>query len=702
MKMFPVIKKLCTTALVGLRFQLIRRWRVTFFILSWTSFVYFLFNNIPKRTMDEEGRETVVFGIVSSKKYINDRISALFETSIPDMLKSNSKIIISFDDITKGDIDYMRQRFPQSNNKDIHIVKTNCAPGYDQLPCRTLELFNEMKAFAPDSKWYLKMDDDTMIFPDNLAQFLSRYDGEESLGIGAPCFYYCNEPTQCFHRRSPVVSWSRINSIERTVLGGPGYVLSKSVVHWMSSNGHKILEFGPKAGNSAEDIMLFRSLSGSLDGFKLVQSEAFHFDRPEVSTRYGYIPFKRGRRPIPVSFHLMHNIDNSTEVYKKIKSIKSVDALRPTDKDDGCINHLTRIRNDYLESYERLLTGAEEVLFISNPRDEETFLKQLGHLELLKELGVRPVYIDIMGEKHKSQIFGKEGQVLVFHECKGCFDAFKDILHDTKDCALIFIGKSFFETYKKAEFYKDVFKTMKSAVSIIEESNRVSVDILHQLSSFKNVNVYYGVDVRLTLRLEQVEYQGLPKYDIMTENGKNSKKPKKISISHLSKQKTWLKRVSILHNIKKMVSNNPSWLLKSLRKDNLNEVTELSDDWNFDVNEESIEGFPQEELRILLADYVMFLSRGRLIVTGKENAHLLATLLGIHHIFMAETEEEQALMRGKSIPETCRVASIHTDIESATEETLGLLFPDKTSENNWIEQWAVQREQSGKEIGVHI
>jgi len=62
------------------------------------------------------------------------------------------------------------------------------------------------------------------------------------------------------------------------------------------------------------------------------------------------------------------------------------------------------------------------VLFISNPRDEETFLKQLGHLELLKELGVRPVYIDIMGEKHKSQIFGKEGQVLVFHECKGCFD----------------------------------------------------------------------------------------------------------------------------------------------------------------------------------------------------------------------------------------------------------------------------------------
>ncbi len=134
-------------------------------------------------------------------------------------------------------VSYLAENYTFIQSKDLVLDE------YHHLACKMFRAIRDIYLMYPDFDWYLKTDDDTYIFMDNLREFLSTKNSVEPVSYGYKYKAYIKSGYNC---------------------GGSGYVMSHDALKRMGSKLAQNIEFCENC--QFEDLNVHRCL-GRLGGF---------------------------------------------------------------------------------------------------------------------------------------------------------------------------------------------------------------------------------------------------------------------------------------------------------------------------------------------------------------------------------------------------------------------------------------------------
>uniref|UniRef100_A0A0G4FGH5 N-acetylgalactosaminide beta-1,3-galactosyltransferase n=1 Tax=Chromera velia CCMP2878 TaxID=1169474 RepID=A0A0G4FGH5_9ALVE len=190
----------------------------------------------------------------------------------------------------------------------LPTVDTGCEEAYTNLCCKSLAAFRFMLAAWPEKKWFMKLDDDTLLSPRNLVLELEELDENLPLLVGGQIYISRSNDTASLlvgSGRSNTFPWKEQSSVMLGVRGGSGYLITKSLAQVVSARGERYLEIctrDDKRFFTAEDASLAEFVREELGEESIIHLPGFFFHQPALSFRLDYL--RRNFRP--VSFHMMH------------------------------------------------------------------------------------------------------------------------------------------------------------------------------------------------------------------------------------------------------------------------------------------------------------------------------------------------------------------------------------------------------------
>ncbi|KAJ4439586.1 hypothetical protein ANN_07713, partial [Periplaneta americana] len=230
-----------------------------------------LFNNFSANEADPVAKESMYFGVKTCSKYHQDRIPIVKNTW------AKYAVHIGF--------------FSEEEDKSIPTIDLGI-PNTEHGHCgKTMAILRYVAMFAPaapDIKWVVIADDDTILSVARLQQLLSCFDSSKTVAIGERYGYNVQQAPQGYNY----------------ITGGGGMVFSIAAVHRIATSA-----YCQCPSNSTPDDMFLGICLARL-GIPITHSPLFHQARP-LDYAPEYLDLQ-----LPVSFHKHWMID-PIKVYSK-------------------------------------------------------------------------------------------------------------------------------------------------------------------------------------------------------------------------------------------------------------------------------------------------------------------------------------------------------------------------------------------------
>lgn len=121
------------------------------------------------------------FGILTSPRFISTRLRDVTRSWVRRLCQEEDNFFF-----------VSNETLPALDHPTMVV---NCSDAYEQLCCKSVQNVFLLATALPGKKWYMKVDDDTLVVPKNLVEELSVYDHREALLIGCPYFLILNPRT---------------------------------------------------------------------------------------------------------------------------------------------------------------------------------------------------------------------------------------------------------------------------------------------------------------------------------------------------------------------------------------------------------------------------------------------------------------------------------------------------------------------------
>jgi hypothetical protein len=121
------------------------------------------------------------FGILTSPKFIHTRLQDVTRSWVRRLCQEEDNFFF-----------VSNETLPAIEHP---TMVTNCSDAYEQLCCKSVQNVFLLNTALPRKKWYMKVDDDTLVIPKNLVDELSIYDHTKPLLIGCPYFLILDKRT---------------------------------------------------------------------------------------------------------------------------------------------------------------------------------------------------------------------------------------------------------------------------------------------------------------------------------------------------------------------------------------------------------------------------------------------------------------------------------------------------------------------------
>lgn len=653
-------------------------------------------------------------GIMTSDTLFEERVLAMLGTWIPDICPSATRVMIQVGRHQGGrELASLRSVVPSDLRRHVFIIESACPPGYDALPCRTRELLRQLHATFPESQWFIKADDDSLILPAQLNAVLGSLNSSVPLAAGAGSFYYCN--VACTHTRYPRIAWSKRLGVENLIRGGSGYILSSPAVAWMNENHATLLAYGEDVGNLAEDVMLFRALTHELPGFVIHHLESFYFHRPDVAVSYSSLHGPVRRRPVPpAAFHMMHDLDDISGIYGFLTELPAGDGVvePPSPWDSNpCSPLFNRMRASIRDTYQPLLAGIKQVAVVGVPdhSNRGDSVIYVGELHLFDDLGIAVVYESYVDRDYDRSEMAAAFTVpdsqsaLILHGGGNWGDLYKvhhnfrlRVMQDFPTIPVVSFPNTL--TARSDVFWAETTRVIgehKAPVTVVGRDTRTTEAMASHLGHLPGVTVKMCTDMAFYMHLERLDWSSYSTnffgvFDVLITSRGDSEVAK-YPVTAGAETTLPLKHWDLSRRLSRVAEARAAAAGRKLtlhQTQHMRYLAVFSDDWlgNDPPGCERNASTYRQRAESRAVDGLAFLRRGKIGLTNRLHAHILMTLMNVPHVVM-DTKYNKVKGFYSDYTYSCQVGCLHNDLQSSTEAIFDLLLGEKFLQEDWKSLW---------------
>lgn len=652
-------------------------------------------------------------GIMTSVTLFQQRLLTNMNTWIPELCPSSVRILVQVDRTDEKEMSTLLSLVAPEMRRHIFLVESKCPMGYANLCCRTRELMRQMYGAFPDSRWFVKADDDTLLIPKHLDGLLRGLNSSMPLAAGGGTFFSCDP--KCTHLRYPKVAWAKRALLEPLLRGGAGYILSAAAVAWINDNEAAVRSYGEGMDNDAEDVMLLRALSNELPGFQVHHLESFYFHRPEVAVRYHnlHLPVRRTPPP-PVAFHMMHDLEGLNSTYQFFRDLPTTINVPSPSLDwsaNPCTSFFHEMRATIRKTYLPLLAGIKQVAVVgvpdhSNRGDSAIYV---GELHLLDDLGISVVYEAYVDRDYDAVELAAAFTVpvneraLILHGGGNWGDLYAvhhkfrlRVLRDFPTVRAVSFPNTL--TARSPAFWNETIKVLsehQAPVVVVGRDKKTAANMTEYLGHLPGVIVKQCTDMAFYIHLDRLDWSPYPSYlfgslDVLVTSRSDSEWAN-YPIVPGGRPSVPLSKWSLGLHLKEVASSRAAVAGRSLTPHQANHLFYLSiftDDWlggDPPGCQRNISTYRQRaEMRTV--DGLAFLRRGKVGLTNRLHAHILMTLMQVPHVVM-DTKFDKVLGFHSAYTSSCTVGALYKDLGSATERVFDLLLGDEFLREDWKAVW---------------
>lgn len=598
----------------------------------------------------------IVVGVLTTPEYFSSRFGFQLSTFLSDILDNDGNLVVSLE---RGAVSFkqltQQVRFPNHPANQFTIFESKCPVGYSQLICRTTELLRSMVDAHPNVSWYIRIDDDTLLIPQALHILLGQLDPQDSLGLGSPSFYFCTSLSSCTHKRYPGLPWKNIDQVVRLIRGGAGYVLSSSVISWIISNDDQISATAKHLKSDAEDLTIFYALQKRMERFEIIQARSFFFERPELALRFD--PFQdKSDVKTPVSFHMNHNLVNGYSVYNALKDMHPIEN-GPADADNRVLKDVAssqsfgKIRWKVASKLNRCIRGATNTKLQSGNWDFQ-----------LRDRLVDLVLALLVSRFNEDRDY--ESLLWILDEMVGAIRIF--YVPGTKENGGgdIMLRKGTFSA-PLVSFPKSMESRESREITMVNSTKARDIRML-----------WRSEDQQQKLRLVRMSYAST--IDLLVDCERDEKRVRHKINAHRERRKN-LREWSALQAVRgyarsRMQGNGYFWQMHYLQY-----ISHLRDSWKSEG--ECKWTLDCQHTAVELFDVILYLRRGRVVLTERREHHLILAVLQIAHVYIHD--EADVKSRAKSLcdgelPFVKCVSNLLDATEALSQLLLGESFFNRT------------------------
>lgn len=210
--------------------------------------------------------------LVMTSNRTAERVAATLQTWVPAAQQLGMGVVIAV--ASEEGAEHVRKYSPGVELEVVHVPEYVNHRGSKHVQ----RALRRMRDLLPERRWYVKVDDDTFMFPSNLVHRLA-YQGSNA--------------------SDAVVHGNILNVAETVVSGGAGYVMSRVALDLLLQDDSECMRALPDSWN--EDMVVSACLERF--GARFVHLQGLHMGQPQCSFSQWRMHHRAGEMRYPITFH---------------------------------------------------------------------------------------------------------------------------------------------------------------------------------------------------------------------------------------------------------------------------------------------------------------------------------------------------------------------------------------------------------------